>query len=98
MAGNTKTYSVTDAADVGVVALGFTQFIRVGEDPSVLGWPTTDFVVKKPAADSDPIQKIAGASYTFSKRDGGFYSKGEVAGYIRTISGTTTFQHDERGT
>ncbi len=104
MPGKTATFTVTDAADVPVTAMTETPDILVAEDPSVEGWPTTPFLVKKPTGADDPIQRPDGASYTFSKGNdyrGGPrpYVAGEIAGYVRlpTGKGSTTFQQDETG-
>ena len=93
--GLTKTFTVTDAAAVAVVAQTYTPSITVREDAAVSGWPTGGYDVRKPASDSQAIRMPDGGAYTFAK--GTTYAPGEIAGYVRLPSGaaSTTFQQDE---
>lgn len=95
MAGKTKTFTVTDAAAVPVTAVTYTTAITIQEDPSVVGWPTQNFSIRKPFSTDTPIQRPIGGAYGFSK--GGAYAPGEIAGYVQltTVSTSTTFQQDE---
>lgn len=104
MPGNTKTFSVTDAAYVAITAAIDTHMITVQEDNSVAGWPTTAYTIKKPTTAATAIQKAAGARTVFQKSAkvsiGDFpfaFKAGEVVGYIQTVSGTTTFAQDDAG-
>lgn len=92
----TKTLTVTDAAWVAVTAQTVTKRIIVQEDASVANWPTTDYLVAKPLSTDDQIRKVAGARYTFEKGEYP-YRIGSIAGYIKAVSGTTTFAQDESG-
>lgn len=93
--GKTKTFTVTDAADVAVVAQICTPAITVQEDPGVASWPTQNFTIKKPTSGDVAIQRPIGGSYTFAKATS--YVPGEIAGYVRLVnaSTSTTFQQDE---
>ena len=104
MAGNTKTFSVTNAAYVAITAVIDTHMITVQEDKSVSGWPTTDYTIKKPTAAATAIQRPAGSKCVFQKSTkvstGNFpyaFKAGEVVGYIQTVTGTTTFYQDDAG-
>jgi len=92
----TKTITVTDAAWVAVTATTDTRRISVQEDPSVANWPTTDYLVAKPLSSSVQIRKLAGAKYVFERGEY-MHRAGSVAGYVKTVSGTTTFAQDESG-
>jgi hypothetical protein len=96
MAGRTKLFTVTDAADVAVVAIGYTSLITIQEDASVANWPTQNFTIRKPAPTADGIQRPIGGAYGFNK-NGAVYQPGEIAGYVRLVNPTTstTFQQDE---
>jgi hypothetical protein len=96
MSGKTKTFPVTDAADLPIVASSYAREISVAEDPSVVGWPTTGFLVKKPTPQDQGIRRPEGASYIFHS-GGATYAPGDLAGYIRLPAGAaaTTFQQDE---
>ena len=102
--GKTATFTVTDAADVAVTALTSTQEIIIGEDASVSGAPTKEFVIKKPTTADVGIRFGLGTQYTFRKGylAGGkphSYAPGEIAGYVRlpAAAGSTTFFQDETG-
>lgn len=61
MPGKTKTFPVTDAADLAIVAESYAREISVAEDPSVVDWPTTGFLVKKPSPGDQGIRRPEGA-------------------------------------
>lgn len=71
--------------------------VAVGEDPSVSSYPTTDLLVYKPTTSVDPRRVQAGAEYAF--RDGyqSSYGPGDVVGYVKTVTGSTTLYIDESG-
>lgn len=94
LSGKTDQLTVTDATPTEIVAQTQCNRIAVGEDPSVSGWPTSNFLVMKPAPTDDPREIPMGVSYIF-ERTGGAYLPGTVVGYIQTVSGTTTFFQDE---
>lgn len=92
----TKTFSVTNAAFVAVTAQTITKEITIQEDASVVGFPTTNYKVAKPTSGDTPLEKIAGSRYVFRK--GTYpYRAGDIAGYVKTLTGTTTFYQDETG-
>lgn len=94
MPGKTKTLTVTDVSPVAVTAQIDTMDITVAESPSVAGWPTTAFLVRKPGSADTGIQQAIGAQYTFRKSTG--YAVGEIAGYIQLpATGSTTFNQDD---
>lgn len=70
------------------------QRVFVIEDPSVVGWPTTDYTVFMPAAAATGIQKLAGTGYKF-EGFGRHFANDVTIGALKTISGTTTFQVTE---
>lgn len=93
--GKTATITVGAALAVAVVASIPGSSITVREDNSVANWPTTDYLIMKPLAASTPIRFPTGYLYEFSNPTG--YIIGDIAGYIKTVVGTTTFAVDERG-
>ena len=91
--GYTKTMTVADSGlGTPVVAVTDCKRITVGEDPSVVGWPTTDYQVYKPDYNSTPRQIPIGQTYTF---EGPRYWAGQTVGYIKAVTGSTTFYQDE---
>lgn len=94
--GQTKTMTVTGAADVAVQAVSFCAVIAVREDPSVNGWPTAAYTIKKPTSSDQPITCAVGEGYTFRASDGTYFQPGSVVGYIRlAAAGSTTISQDE---
>jgi hypothetical protein len=94
MPGNTQHITVGSTQFTQIVAQTQCGEITVGEDPSVSGWPTTDFLVAKPSAANTPRRVSAGGTYTFSAL-GGRFMAGAIAGYVEAVSGATTFFQDE---
>lgn len=88
----TKTMTVT-TVEQDVVAGSYTKKLTISEDPSVAGWPTTDFLIKKPSSSNTAIRRPTGTSYTFE----GNYHPGQVLGTVALIAAAaaTTFQQDE---
>lgn len=95
--GKTKTISVSNIVASAVIAVTDTRLIIVGEDPSVVNWPTQDFKVLKPGSGDVPRQIPIGGTYIFQRDDDRVYLPGEVAGYVQATTGVTTFFQDERG-
>jgi len=94
--GYTTLITVSDTQYTAVIARSCCHDVIVGEDPSVVNWPTTNFYVAKPEPTNSPRQIPVGQSYAFShKFDRKPYSPGDIAGYIKCVSGTTTFFQDE---
>lgn len=91
-----KTYQFTCNA-VGdpeaVVAQDMCRRITVGEDPSVGGYPTTTFNVRKPGKTDTPRRIPLQGSYTFYNPQG--FQPGTIAGYVDLPSGSTTMFQDE---
>lgn len=94
--GFTSLISVGSALAIAVVAHIPTKSIKVREDNSVVGWPTTDFLILKPSATSGANRYPLGFQYEFTN-GGQLFDIGDIAGYIQTVSGTTTFAQDEEG-
>lgn len=66
--------------------------IVIGEDPSVAGWPTTDFRIKGAVPGSSFIQRPAGTMYQFQRISGqAAFSPGDIVGYVDVVTGSTTF-------
>ena len=88
----TKTFTAT-TAEQDIVAGSFTKRVRVAEDPSVAGWPTVDYLIKRPNASYPAIQRSLGTSYEIL----GNFHPGQVLGTIALVAGAapTTFQQDE---
>lgn len=93
---NTQQITVGSGAASAIVAQSVCKAIRVMENRGVAGWPTTDYLVKKPAATSTGVRIPAGASYTFQcNQPSSFFQVGQTVGFLQTVSGTTTFDQDE---
>lgn len=92
--GATNLITVSSGAFTQIVALSNCQGVTVGEDPSVSGFPTTDFLVARPLGTSNPRRISGGGSYRFTSPLG-LFKKGQTVGFIKAVSGTTTFFTDE---
>ena len=91
----TQTITVNNSGYTAVtVQSPATKNIRIGEDPGVGGYPTTDFYIAKPTNAATPIRVTAGNSYVFFTV-GGLFVQGQIVGYVKTVSGSTTFDQDE---
>jgi len=91
----TKTFTVNAVGDPEAVTTGSnTSRVTIAEDPSVSGWPTSDYNVMAPSSDSTAIRKAAGTMFTF-KPSFGQWPPDTIIGYVETVSGSTTFQQVE---
>jgi len=92
----TNQFTVT-GSDTPVIVGSSCRNIRVSENRGVVGYPTTDFNIKKPKPANTPVRIQAGAQYIFQKdHPNAFYQPNDIAGYISTVSGgSTTFDQDE---
>lgn len=71
--------------------------IKVGEDPSQAGYPTTDFQVFKPTSTSGPRQIAVGGVYDdLTRDDPRLWQPGDTAGYVATITGSIQMFQDEQ--
>lgn len=95
--GKTKTITVSNLTPTAIIAETETVEITVGEDPSVVGWPTQDFKVIKPESTNLPRQIPIGGTYTFKRDKTNLYRIGETVGYVQAVTTATTFFQDERG-
>jgi len=95
--GKTKTITVSNLTPTAIVAETETVEVTVGEDPSVVGWPTQDFKVMKPGSSDTPRQIPIGSTYIFRRDKTNLYRIGETVGYVQATTGSTTFFQDERG-
>lgn len=100
---STSQFSVNAAGNPeAVIADTVCDSIEIGEDPSVAGWPTVDYLVYKrtvpgqDVATITPRQKVAGTTYTFRKPKPLCYLPGEVVGWVATTTGSSTFFKDEQ--
>lgn len=85
--------TVNSTAYTAVIPTQATTKITLNEDLGVSGWPTTDFYVVRFLTDT-PKRIAAGMTYDFDVS--GFWHAGETAGYIKTVTGSTTFVQDEQ--
>lgn len=90
----TYQISPTDAAILAVIAQSYCRHIRITENRGVSGWPTSDFLISKPLATNVAVRIEAGAQYTFTSMESS-YGPGTVVGYIKMVTGSTTFDQDE---
>lgn len=89
--GKTRVVTVNDAAFTAIAASVHCNQITFGEDPSVASWPTTDFLIKKPDTSATAIRRVRGTSY----RVEGPFTPGDIAAYVQTVTGSTSFFIDE---
>ncbi len=96
MAGFTKLLEVDDTGYVDIVATTRCRSITIREDKSVVGYPTTDFLLKLPDDTSDAIQFSAGEAVTIPARSN--YLSGDllfvptmVVGRIKAVDAASTF-------
>ena len=93
---NTKLLTVNNTGDPeSVTVQTVCREIIIGEDHSVGGWPTTDYIVRAPLKTSDAVQIQAGKFYAITSPPGRFFEPGDVPLFVETVSGTTTFFVDE---
>lgn len=84
---------MNSTAFTAVIPLQTTRKITVVEDIGVAGSPTTDYYVLRDLADT-PRRIPAGDPYPFDCPTGNWV-KGYIAGYIKAVTGSTTFIQDE---
>jgi hypothetical protein len=65
--------------------------IRIKEDPSVSNWPTTDYLIKGDSPSSAEIRVPAGSGFAILDSHV-VCNVGQTVGYIKSVTGTTTFQ------
>jgi hypothetical protein len=76
--------------------------VRIMENPGISGWPTSDFLIAKPLSTSTPVRIPAGSAYTFSAASqnaanpaSSWLAPGSIVGYVKLVSGSSTFDQDE---
>jgi len=90
----TSTFTVNNIGDPeAVVATVRCRTITIYEDPSVVGWPTTNYLITGNELGSVAISKPAGTQYTFPSHllAGERIAIGVIVGYVQTETGSTTF-------
>ena len=90
----TRTVSVTNSAWTAIGPQSWdAREIVIGEAIEVVGYPTTDYLVKG-AGDPDASARriMAGQEYAIRSR----MERGVTYRYVKTVSGTTTFFVDEK--
>lgn len=104
MSGKTLIFPVTSAAPQPIVAQTICKEVEVGEDQSVPGFPTVDYVIRMPTAVDDPLTLLKGQRFLFTPTGSplgkntlhyGYYVPGDIIGYIETVSGSSDFAQDE---
>lgn len=81
-----------------VTAQTWTRQIEVTEDPSVAGYPTTDYLVYAPTSSDLPVRMLAGTTFVFRQEAASApYSLGQIVGYISGVSNSTTMSQVEQG-
>jgi hypothetical protein len=92
--GFTSQITVASGAFSQIAAQSNCQDVTVGEDPSVAGFPTTDFLIARPLSTATPRRLTGGSSYRFTSPIG-LFKKGQIIGYVQAVRGSTTFFQDE---
>jgi hypothetical protein len=95
---HTHTFTVNNlSSPEQIIARTGCRRITVGEDPSVAGWPTTDFKITGKVPGSTVIQRPAGTTFTFERNDDqASFGAGDLVAYIETVDGSTTFLQTEQ--
>lgn len=95
----TKLITVSSASPTAITTATACQKVTVGEDPSVSGYPTTDFLVMKPTSSDQARRVLSGNQYDFPGPRGPYgndgWEQGRTVGYVKAVVGTTTFYQDE---
>ncbi len=90
----TSQITVSNTQFTAVVTHEQCKKVRITENRAVVGYPTSDFLIAKPDTTDTPVQVQAGAQYEFLSGDD-YFGKAAVIGYVKMVSGTTTFDQDE---
>ena len=90
----TGNFTANSTGYSAITALSFCRNLRIAENCGVTGWPTTDLLIAKPTSSATPVRIPAGQSYTFNS-PATFFSLGQIVGYVKTVSGSTTIDQDE---
>ena len=98
-----RTYAVDNTANVEVIARSYCDRILVEENYNSANAPTVDLLQYMPAGSSTPVRVSRGTPAIFTKvnpigntsQEARMFSPGEVAGEIRTASGSITVRHIE---
>lgn len=94
-----KSYTFSVSASpvkTPIVVQSFTNRFELQEDPSVAGYPTTDYLIYMPTSSDLPVRFLAGTTFMRESDTGPFYA-GQTVGYISGVSGSTTFSQIEQG-
>jgi hypothetical protein len=106
MAATGPQLSVSGSAWTAVTAISFCSSIRITENRGVSGFPNGDFLINKypsgdkvgvspPPSSPNTARIQGGAQYTFEAPTG-FFSPGQIAGYIKMVAVVSTeFDQDE---
>lgn len=90
----TSQITVNAAGFTAITTQSFCKNVRIMENPGVTNWPTTDYLIAKPTAGTTPVRIPAGQSYTFNS-PASFFTINQIAGYVKAVTGSTTFDQDE---
>jgi hypothetical protein len=90
--GKTSALTVNSSGFSAITTLSNCKGVAVNEDAGVASWPTTDFLVCQALADT-PRRMKAGSAYKFETQH--FWQAGTVVGYVKAVTGSTTFAQDE---
>ena len=98
--GKTSLLLVTSAAWVDITPLTDCATLKLIEDNSVVGAPTTPFQIARPTSSDTPNQFGQGQSYVFTAPPGTYWAAGVTIGAIRlpsSPSASTYFGQSEDG-
>lgn len=95
----TITFAVSQTpAKTPIVCQTWTRRVEIQEDPSVGGYPTTDFLIYRPSAADLPIRYLTGSTFALETSVASApFPAGYVLGYVSGVSGSTTFAQIEEG-
>lgn len=93
----TYTFSVgASPAKTPITVQTWTNRIELQEDPSSGGYPSTDFLIYRPASTDAPVRFLAGSTFVIESDTGPMVTN-QIVGYVAGVSGSATFAQIEQG-
>lgn len=91
--GKTSSFTANAVSFTAVTCLTACRSVTINEDIGAGGYPSTDLLVAKLSTDT-PKRIPSGSAYSFDTSPTSFHA-GEVAGFVKTVAGSTTIAQDE---
>jgi len=81
---------------VKVLSADPVALVTVREDDSVTGWPTTSIIVAAPLSTDVAVQYAGGSAVTFPAPPLTRWAQNQIVGFVKAVTGSTTFQQVEQ--